>query len=183
MIVFRALQGFIGGGMIPTVFASAYIDLPRPPGDDLAGDRPGRDAGADHRPDGRRLPDRPVLLALAVPGQRRARHRGHRRRLADDRLRRAGSRAVQALRLGRPRLHGGDAGLARIRAGGRAERRLVAGRPDPHPGHRRGSRRHGVLLAGPEGAESRSSTSVPSPTATSRSAAPSAWSWASDFMA
>ena len=28
MIVYRALQGFIGGGMIPTVFASAYTDLP-----------------------------------------------------------------------------------------------------------------------------------------------------------
>ena len=29
MIVFRALQGFIGGGMIPTVFASAYSIFPR----------------------------------------------------------------------------------------------------------------------------------------------------------
>jgi DHA2 family multidrug resistance protein len=29
MIVWRALQGFIGGGMIPTVFASAYIIFPR----------------------------------------------------------------------------------------------------------------------------------------------------------
>ncbi|MCF3935673.1 DHA2 family efflux MFS transporter permease subunit [Acuticoccus sp. M5D2P5] len=29
MIVFRALQGFIGGGMIPTVFASAYSVFPR----------------------------------------------------------------------------------------------------------------------------------------------------------
>ena len=28
MIVWRAIQGFIGGGMIPTVFATAYIDLP-----------------------------------------------------------------------------------------------------------------------------------------------------------
>ena len=25
MIVWRALQGFIGGGMVPTVFASAYL--------------------------------------------------------------------------------------------------------------------------------------------------------------
>ncbi|MBV9290636.1 MAG: DHA2 family efflux MFS transporter permease subunit [Hyphomicrobiales bacterium] len=30
MIVWRALQGFIGGGMIPTVFASAYTIFPRP---------------------------------------------------------------------------------------------------------------------------------------------------------
>ena len=30
MIVWRALQGFIGGGMVPTVFASAYIDFSAP---------------------------------------------------------------------------------------------------------------------------------------------------------
>ncbi|NVK36051.1 MAG: DHA2 family efflux MFS transporter permease subunit [Rhodobacteraceae bacterium] len=29
MIVWRALQGFVGGGMIPTVFASAYLIFPR----------------------------------------------------------------------------------------------------------------------------------------------------------
>ena len=29
MIIWRALQGFIGGGMIPTVFASAYLIFPR----------------------------------------------------------------------------------------------------------------------------------------------------------
>ena len=29
MIVWRAMQGFIGGGMVPTVFASAYIIFPR----------------------------------------------------------------------------------------------------------------------------------------------------------
>ena len=29
MIVWRALQGFIGGGMVPTVFASAYAIFPR----------------------------------------------------------------------------------------------------------------------------------------------------------
>jgi DHA2 family multidrug resistance protein len=29
MIVWRAIQGFLGGGMIPTVFASAYIVFPR----------------------------------------------------------------------------------------------------------------------------------------------------------
>src|SRR5579883_641491 len=29
MIVWRALQGFIGGGMVPTVFAAAYIVFPR----------------------------------------------------------------------------------------------------------------------------------------------------------
>ena len=52
MIVYRALQGFIGGGMIPTVFAAAFTIFPpskRPI--DLADDRPRRHAGADHRPD------------------------------------------------------------------------------------------------------------------------------------
>src|ERR1700674_3044391 len=29
MIVWRAIQGFIGGGLIPTVFASAYLIFPR----------------------------------------------------------------------------------------------------------------------------------------------------------
>ena len=29
MIVWRALQGFIGGGMVPTVFACAYSIFPR----------------------------------------------------------------------------------------------------------------------------------------------------------
>ena len=29
MIVYRAIQGFVGGGMIPTVFASAYLIFPR----------------------------------------------------------------------------------------------------------------------------------------------------------
>ena len=29
MILWRAVQGFIGGGMVPTVFASAYAIFPR----------------------------------------------------------------------------------------------------------------------------------------------------------
>ena len=29
MIVWRAIQGFMGGGMIPTVFATALIVFPR----------------------------------------------------------------------------------------------------------------------------------------------------------
>src|ERR1700759_5192754 len=30
MIVWRAIQGFIGGGMVPTVFAAAYLIFPGP---------------------------------------------------------------------------------------------------------------------------------------------------------
>ena len=75
MIVWRALQGFIGGGMIPTVFASAFTIFPRSKQRDRhADDRPRGDAGADHRADGRRLSHRPAVLALAVPHQRRAGH-------------------------------------------------------------------------------------------------------------
>ena len=29
MIVYRALQGFIGGGMIPTAFAASYMIFPK----------------------------------------------------------------------------------------------------------------------------------------------------------
>ena len=38
MIVYRALQGFIGGGMIPTVFAAAFTIFP-PQARSAAGDR------------------------------------------------------------------------------------------------------------------------------------------------
>ena len=58
MIVYRALQGFIGGGMIPSVFAVAFTLFPRQAADRLADHRPRCDAGADDRADGRRLPDR-----------------------------------------------------------------------------------------------------------------------------
>ena len=59
MIVYRALQGFIGGGMIPTVFAATYTLFPQArQGLVIGADRPHRDAGADDRPDPRRLPDR-----------------------------------------------------------------------------------------------------------------------------
>ena len=77
MVVFRAAQGFIGGAMIPTVFAT---DLPAVPGraahPDVGGDRTDRDDGAHHRPDARRLADRQLLLALAVPDQRAGRAGG-----------------------------------------------------------------------------------------------------------
>ena len=53
MIVYRALQGFIGGAMIPTVFAASYTIFPREKQPvDRAADRPRGDAGA--RPSARR---------------------------------------------------------------------------------------------------------------------------------
>ena len=56
MIVYRALQGFIGGGMIPTALAAAYTIFPRAlDGAGDGGDRPHGHAGADDRADDRRL--------------------------------------------------------------------------------------------------------------------------------
>ena len=83
MILWRALQGFIGGGMIPTVFASAFTIFPRDKQPIIAPDhRPRGDACADDRADGRRLSHRLVFLALAVPGQSWPRNHRHHRRLA-----------------------------------------------------------------------------------------------------
>ena len=58
----------------------------------LADDRPRRHAGADHRPDGRRLYQPCLLLALAVPDQRHSRHPGRDRHLVADRFRQARTR-------------------------------------------------------------------------------------------
>ncbi len=119
MIVYRALQGFIGGGMIPTVFASAYsifrgrqalispviglvATLAPTIGPTIGGYL--TDLFSWHW----------LFLVNVVPG--------HPVTVAawlmidfDE----PDLRPVQALRLGRPRLHGGDAGLARICARGR----------------------------------------------------------------
>ena len=61
MVVFRAAQGFIGGAMIPTVFATTFLLFSGEKRHaDVGADRPDRHDGADHRPDARRLADRPV---------------------------------------------------------------------------------------------------------------------------
>ena len=79
MIVWRALQGFIGGAMIPSVFATSFAIFPPESGRSDAAHRHDRDPRPHHRPDRRRLSHRALLLALAVPRQRRPRHRGDRR--------------------------------------------------------------------------------------------------------
>ena len=109
MILWRAIQGFLGAGMIPTVFASAYTVFPRSQILYRRPDhRPGRNAGADHRPDGRRLHHRRAVMALAVLHQRRARRRHHRRRAGAGRFRSAEFRAARSLRLVRPDRDGRD---------------------------------------------------------------------------
>ena len=171
MIVYRALQGFIGGGMIPTVFAAAFTHLPaRQAPHRLADHRPRRDAGADHRPDGRRLSHRAVLLALAVPGQCRARHHRHHRGLAADRLRQAGLALLKQFDWSACR-HGG---LPRARSNmcWRKARATTGCRTRPCL-RSRSSWSVGavaVLLARADARASRSSTSAPSPTAISPSA-------------
>ena len=122
-----------------------------PAREDGAGDadhRPRRHAGADHRPDGRRLPHRAVLLALAVPGQHHPRHLRHGDQLLPDRLRRAGLQPVQGVRLVGPRRHGRLPRQPRIRAGGRPQQGLAGRRAHRHPHRRHGDRRHRVLLPG-----------------------------------
>ncbi len=84
MIVWRALQGFIGGGMIPTVFASAFTIFPRSKQPFIA---PIIGLVATLAPDRRRIPHRPVLLALALSRESGAGHCRYRRGLAFDRLR------------------------------------------------------------------------------------------------
>ena len=83
MIVFRALQGLLGGSMIPTVFTTAFIYFhgqQRVIAAATVGAH--RLARADARARRRRLDHRQLLLALAVLRQPRARHLRRRRRAA-----------------------------------------------------------------------------------------------------
>ena len=117
--------------MMPDRVRLRLHDLPALAHDrDHADHRARGDAGADHRPDRRRLSRPSVLLALAVLHQHRARHRRHHRGDHADRFRPARSQAVRAVRLGRPHLHGDVSRRARIRARGRAALRLVRGFDD-----------------------------------------------------
>ena len=172
MILWRAIQGFLGAGMIPTVFASAYTVFPRSKFH-IVGPIIGLVAtlaptigptvgGYHHRPD---------VVALAVLHQHRSRHRHHHRRARAGRFRQAELRAARAFRLVGPAVHGGLPRHARIRAG-RGAAVAMAGR---HlGGGLRGDLRglgDRLLLARAHASRSRSSTSGPSPTAISASAA------------
>ena len=107
MIVWRAVQGFIGGGMVPTVFASAYTIFPRSKQPIIT---PIIGLVATLAPTigptvGGYLTDLAVM-ALAVLHQHRAGHHRDDRGDHADRLRQAGFLAVRPFRLGRPDLHG-----------------------------------------------------------------------------
>ena len=129
MIVYRAIQGFIGGGMIPSVFAAAFTIFPpsrraivSPMIGLVATLAPtiGPTVGGyiSHAFSWHWL-----FLINVVPGILVAT-----RRLDADRLRQAQPRADEEVRLVGPRRHGGLPRLARICARGRPEQRLAAGR-------------------------------------------------------
>ncbi len=121
MILWRAIQGFLGAGMIPTVFASAYTVFPRSKfhivgpiiglvatlaptiGPTVGGFI--TDAMSWHW----------LFFINVVPG-----HRHHHRRAGAGRFRPAEPQAARPLRLVRPDRDGGVSGLARICARGRA---------------------------------------------------------------
>jgi len=120
MILWRAIQGFLGAGMIPTVFASAYSVFPRLEIPYRRPDhRPGRHSGADHWADGGRTHHRLDVVALAVLHQHRSRHRHHHRRTARS-ISMSRTSNCSTVRTVGPDLYGGIPRLARICAGGRA---------------------------------------------------------------
>ena len=137
MIVWRALQGFIGGGMIPTVFATAYTIFPRER-QSLISPIIGLVAtlAPTIGPTRRRLSHRPLFLALAVPDQPGTRCCGHGRRLPADRCRRAPAAPDQGLRLVGLGADGAPARLARVRARAGPGRRLARQRHHPPAGRR-----------------------------------------------
>ncbi len=101
MIVWRAIQGFLGAGMIPTVFASAYTVFPRskfyivgPIIGLVATLAPtiGPTVGGYHH--------RPAVLALAVLHQHRSRHRHHHRRAGAGRFRPAATSSCSSISTG-----------------------------------------------------------------------------------
>ena len=81
MIVWRAVQGFIGGGMVPTVFAAAYIIFPGPQ-QKLVAPVVGLIAtlAPTIGPTVGGYVTEAAVMALAVLHQHRARHRRHRSR-------------------------------------------------------------------------------------------------------
>ncbi len=121
MIVYRALQGFSGGAMMPLVFPVVYTKFrDAAAGADHGADRADPEPLLDVGSDDRRLLDRYLFLALAVPRQYRARHRRRRRRMGLDRHRQARAVAVAPFRFLRARADGAVSRLPPIRASRKA---------------------------------------------------------------
>ena len=74
LLVFRVVQGFAGGVLIPAVFTAVFLLFPAPASRRRHHDRRGRrGAGADGRSGGRRLDHGDLVVAVAVPDQRHPR--------------------------------------------------------------------------------------------------------------
>jgi hypothetical protein len=120
MILYRAIQGFCGGAVTPTVWPVVYAKFRGPPLVTLMVIISMlfnfRDHGSDHR----RLSDRHLLLALAVPRQHRARPLGRHRCVAGDRHRQARFLAAARFRRDRTAVDGHLSRLPPIRARGGA---------------------------------------------------------------
>ncbi len=89
MIVYRAIQGFIGGGMIPSVFAAAFTIFP-PSKRSIVSPMIGLVAtlAPTIGPTIGGYLSHALLMALAVSGQCRPRHPRYHRRMEPHRLRR-----------------------------------------------------------------------------------------------
>ena len=174
MIVWRAVQGFIGGGMIPTVFASAFTIFPR---SKQAMISPLIGLVATLAPTigptvGGYLTDALswhwLFFINIVPGIAR-----HRRDAGADRLRQAGPQAVRAFRLVRASLSmAGFLGALEyvLEEGPRNDWFARRHHRRCSPGRRR-CRRSLFFCARAHGARADRRSRAPSPTATSRSAA------------
>ena len=149
MIVFRAMQGFCGGAITPSVFPVIYTRFRGPAADAADGDDLGHpEPVIDARADDRRVPDRHPLVALAVSRQHRARHCRRRGRLELRQHRQARPVAAALFRRDRAGADGDLSRLSRIRARRRAAVGLARRHDDPRRGRRVGDGLGVVLLAG-----------------------------------
>ena len=161
MIVFRALQGFLGGSMIPTVFTAAFAFFPGPQTvDRRRHHRRLASLAPTLGPDGRRLDHRQLLLALAVLRQPRARRSFV--AVVVPLLVRIDKPDLSLLQRRRLSRHGADGDLPRlprIHAGGGAALGLVRRRHDPRlTAWIARDRRRRLRLAQPDLRPARSST-------------------------
>ena len=116
-------------------------------GADHGADRADPEPLVDFGSDDRRLFDRYLFLALAIPRKYRARHRRRRRRMGFDRHRQARGVAVASFRSDRSGADGALSRLPPIRASGRPALGLAFGRHDPRRRDRLEHRLRPVLLA------------------------------------
>ena len=132
MIVFRVMQGFLGGAMIPTVFPVVYtVFPPRQLAVVMVVISLILNLSSTVGPTRRRLSDRHLFVALAVSRQHRARRLCRGVGVDADRCRQAELVAAARLRPARPYPDGAIPRRPRIRARGRRALGLVFRHYDP----------------------------------------------------